>query len=110
MAGLPPALFTRISSVSKQSDPRLALVEHQFRQAQDQCIHSSVFPSGHVTVGFSAAFAMLLALPVWRQLLLRIDDNYFSGSTTISSGSRRREAAAAVGEARPAFRLFVLRE
>ena len=30
----------------------------------DNCdIHSSVFPSGHVTVGFSAAFAMLLALP-----------------------------------------------
>jgi membrane-associated phospholipid phosphatase len=26
-------------------------------------IHSSVFPSGHVAVGFSAAFAMLLALP-----------------------------------------------
>ncbi len=31
-------------------------------------IHSSVFPSGHVTVGFSAAFAMLLALPENRRI------------------------------------------
>ena len=31
-------------------------------------IHSSVFPSGHVTVGFSAAFAMLLALPGNRRI------------------------------------------
>jgi hypothetical protein len=41
---------------------------------------------------------------VWRQLLLRIDDNYFSGSTTISSGSRRREAAVAGRWAKPAPR------
>jgi membrane-associated phospholipid phosphatase len=31
-------------------------------------IHSSVFPSGHVTVAFSAAFAMLLALPDRRRV------------------------------------------
>lgn len=31
-------------------------------------IHSSIFPSGHVTVGFSAAFAMLLALPENRRI------------------------------------------
>jgi membrane-associated phospholipid phosphatase len=31
-------------------------------------IHASVFPSGHVTLGFSAAFAMLLALPERRYI------------------------------------------
>lgn len=31
-------------------------------------IHSSVFPSGHVTVAFSAAFAMLLAMPTRRRV------------------------------------------
>ena len=31
-------------------------------------IHSSVFPSGHVTVAFSAAFAMLLAMPDRRRI------------------------------------------
>jgi len=30
-------------------------------------IQASVFPSGHVTVGFAAAFAMLLALPEYRR-------------------------------------------
>jgi membrane-associated phospholipid phosphatase len=30
-------------------------------------IQTSAFPSGHVTVGFSAAFAMLLALPEYRR-------------------------------------------
>ncbi len=35
----------------------------------NQCdIHSSVFPSGHVTAAFSAAFAMLLALPEKRRV------------------------------------------
>ena len=31
-------------------------------------IHASVFPSGHVTVGYSAAFAMLLAFPEKRKV------------------------------------------
>ena len=35
-------------------------------------IQTSVFPSGHVTVGFSAAFGMLLALPERRRIGLTI--------------------------------------
>lgn len=50
------------------ADEDLPGVETVFRRFNlwilNQCdIHSSVFPSGHVTVGFSAAFAMLVAVP-----------------------------------------------
>lgn len=50
----------------------LPAVDTIFRQFNvwilERCdIQSSVFPSGHVTVGFAAAFAMLLALPEYRR-------------------------------------------
>jgi membrane-associated phospholipid phosphatase len=35
-------------------------------------IHRSVFPSGHVTVGFSAAFAMLVAMPEKRRFSIAL--------------------------------------
>ena len=62
-----------------QDLPGVETIFHRFNVwILDHCdIRSSVFPSGHVAVGFSAAFAMLLAFPEnrragWALLLIAI--------------------------------------